>query len=297
MSAEQAQGASTTGNTRDCGAMRKKSRKYFVTFWVESYPRELPKNAKYMCTCEDSTKSGQWHGHAFIYFKNECTLTAVKKLFGNNCHAEQPHRPSECIKYVLNTQKRKHDFQEFGEKPMDNGVHKMEDVLECSTVTEVMETMPDTYVKFRRGITDLMQNKQSKNRYFKPPEVIWIYGKTGLGKTREAFEAGAVNVDYNNGFFSDWGDARVICLEEQRGQIPYNILLKLLDGYHNYYSVNIKGGYKFVDLDAIYITGPRSPEETYYNQVSYADGIDQLLRRLTVIKCVDTNTITQPRAP
>ena len=43
---------------------------------------------------------------------------------------------------------------------MDNGVHAMEEVLELNSVTEVMETMPDTYVKFRKGIIDLMENKK-----------------------------------------------------------------------------------------------------------------------------------------
>ena len=120
----------------------------------------------------------------------------------------------------------------------------MEDVLQCNSVTEVMETMPDTYVRCRKGIIDLMENKKSKQRYFKPIKVVWTYGPTGTGKTREAFEAGAVNVTYHNGFFSDWGDARIICIEELRGEIPYNELLMLLDAYHNYYHVNIKGGQK-----------------------------------------------------
>lgn len=233
---EQAQGTSSSCNTKTGVALKKliKSRKYFITFWIKDYPRELPDKAQYMCTCEDSTKDGKFHGHAFIYFKNPVTLSRVKKIFGEDCHVEQPMKNSDCIAYVLDTTKRKHDFQEFGKKPMDNGVHNMEAVLKYDTVTEVMENMPDTYVRFRNGINELMRNKQSKNRYFKAPEVIWIYGPTGTSKTREAFEAGAVNVSYNNGFFSDWGDARIICIEEMRGEIPYRELLKLLDGYHNY---------------------------------------------------------------
>lgn len=284
---EQAHGTSTSGNTNSRCAKR---RNYLVTFWIHEYPRELPKNATYMCTCEDTTKDGKYHGHAFIYFKNPLSMTGVKKLFGNDCHVEIPHRNSDCIKYVLNTEKRKHDFQEFGTKPMDNGVHRMEEVLQCNSVQEVMETMPDTYVKYRRGITDLIEHKKSKNRYYKPPEVIWIYGPTGTNKTRTAFEGGAVNVIYNNGFFSDWGDARIICIEELRGQIPYSTLLQLLDGYHNYYSVNIKGGQKYVDLDKIYITAPKSPEETYYNQCTHTDSIDQLMRRITTV----INTYSAP---
>lgn len=286
---EQAQGTSIAGNTSTCSKKTSKARSYFVTFWKQDYPRALPTKpqVQYMCTCEDSTKDGKWHGHAFIYYKNPVTMKAVKKLFGDNCHLEKPHRNSECINYVLDTTKRKHDFQEFGKKPMDNGVHAMEEVLECKDVTEVMETMPDTYVKFRKGIIDLMEHKKSKERYFKPPEVIYIYGSTGKGKTRRAFEDGAVNVTYENGFFSDWKDARVICIEEFRGQIPYSEMLKLLDGYHNYYFVNIKGGQKFIDLDKIYITSPYSVEDCYPRQNQKIDSIEQIKRRITEWVCVD----------
>lgn len=290
---EQAQGTSSSGNTNAPDSQEQqqtpeqkpqKQRGYMVTFWKRDYPHNLPRNMKYMCTCEDSTKEGKWHGHAFIYFKNPVAMKSVKKLFGDDCHCEKPHKNSDCIDYVLDKTKRKHSFQEFGNRPMNNGVHKMEDVLECNTVTEVMESMPDTYVKYRKGIIDLIENKKRKQRYYEPPKVIWIYGPSGTGKTREAFEAGAVNVTYSNGFYSDWGDERIICIEELRGEIPYNELLKLLDAYHNYYSVNIKGGQKLIDLDVIYITSPLHPSKCYPRQNQKEDSIQQLLRRITELK-------------
>nr|WDW25910.1 MAG: replication-associated protein [Canine stool-associated circular virus] len=280
---EQAQGASWAGNTQRPAPKTVKRRAYFVTFWTHDYPRELPKNATYMCTCEDTTKDGKYHGHAFIYFKNTVTPKAVKKLFGDDEHDEKPIRNSDAINYVLNTEKRKHDFQEFGVRPCNNGQHRMEDIMQCKDVTEVMEMYPDDYVRWRKGIIDIMEHKRARDRYYKPPQVIWICGKTGKGKTRKAFEDGAVHVEYHNGFFDDWGDARIICIEELRGEIPYRTLLKLLDGYHNYYRVSIKGGFKFVDFDKIYITSPSMPEDIYRQQVTKEDGIEQLLRRITEI--------------
>lgn len=282
MEMAQASGSSSSGNTN--ADSQRKRRNYFVTFWTHDYPKELPKNTKYLVTCEDTTKDGKYHGHAFIYFNCQRPMSAVKKLFGNDCHCEIPIRNSECINYVLDETKRKHDFHEYGSKPMDNGVHNMEAVLECQTISEVMEKLPDTYVKYHNGIKELMKLKQSKNRYYKAPEVIWIYGPTGSGKSREAFENGAINVTYSNGFFSDWFDSRIICIEEMRGEIPYSELLKLLDGYHNYYSVNIKGGSKLVDLDKIYITSPLHPRDCYWRQNEKKDSINQLLRRITEIK-------------
>lgn len=300
----QALGSSSAGNTTT--ASPRKRRNYFITFWDQAYKHsELPQHAQYLIECDDMTADKKWHGHAFIYFKNQIAFTTVKKLFGATCHVEIPQINSRCIAYVRgeithdedpDATTAKTNVREFGEPPNDNGVHKMSDVLKLNSITEVMEFMPDTYVKYRRGINDLMEHKKSKNRYFKQPRVIWIYGGTGRGKTREAFEAGAINVTYEHGFFSDWGDARVICIEELRGEIPYRELLKLLDGYHNYYFVNIKGGQKFIDLDAIYITSPYHPRKVYVKQNTREDSIDQLLRRITELKYVGgTGSIELPK--
>lgn len=285
---EQAQGTSTSGNTN---TSVQKKRNYFITFWIEDYPKELPKNATYLVTCDDICPETQKkHGHAFIYFKNPITLTGVKKLFGKDCHVENfIASNSECIKYVKgqihDEEKLKTNILEHGVMPMDNGKHRIQEVVEqYNSITEVMENEPRLYVQYRNGLRDLMQEKKSKNRFIKEPKVVWIYGPTGTGKTDRAFNAGARNVDYNNGFFSDWGDSKVISIEEMNGQIPYKTLLKLTDRYHNYYEVNIKGGSKLVDLDEIYITSSKHPMECYPNQ-DKRDSIAQLLRRITEIIC------------
>ena len=289
---EQAQGTSTSGNTK---ASVQKKRNYFITFWEKDYPKSLPKNAKYLITCEDfCPTTNKWHGHAFIYFNNPITLTGVKKLFGKNCHIENYiHSNSHCIQYVKgeihDDDHIKSNILEHGIMPMDNGVHRLKEVVEqYDSINEIMENEPKLYCQYRNGIKDIIENKKKNNRFIKEPKVIWVYGPTGTGKTNRAFEAGAVNVEFKNDFFSDWGDARIISIEEMNGQIDYKTLLKLLDRYHNYYSINIKGGYKLIDLDEIYITSSKHPIECYPRQ-NDRDSIAQLLRRITEIICTDKN--------
>lgn len=290
---EQAVGASTTNNTRS-GCAKLKKRPYFIKT-DEYLPESKPDNVQYLVQCEDSYKDGRWHGHAFIYFKNEVTLTAIKKLFGKSAHSKKIDKNyPEMIKYIKGLipgkgktmeDVRKYNIQEWGTPPMDNGKHKLEQAIEkYNTVDEIMTNDPVLYCQYRNGIRDIMNKKTSMNRYKKPPNVIWTYGPTGKGKTEEAFDAGATNVEYANGFFTDWGDSRIISIEEMNGQIPYKTMLKLLDQYHNYYQINIKGGYKLVDLDTIYITSSKHPKECYPNQ-DERDSISQLLRRITTIKC------------
>lgn len=294
---EQAHGASTTYNTRKPGCAKKRG--YFLTFWKKDYPQELPKNVTYMITCEDECpETGKWHGHAFIYFKNGVALASVKKLFGEDCHLEPIYNNSGCIKYVKgeigDEHKKKSNIREFGIMPMDNGKKRINEVIEkYDSISEIMQSEPELYCQYRNGIKDIIAEKQRKNRYVKAPKVIWTYGPTGTGKTKRAFEAGARNVDYNNGFFTDWGDARIISIEEMNGQIPYKTLLKITDQYHNYYEVNIKGGSKLVDLDEIYITSSKHPHQCYPNQDKF-DSIKQLFRRITEIICTDENYVYEP---
>lgn len=125
-----------------------------------------------------------------------------------------------------------------------------------------------------------LEQAKKKEPSWSKVKVIWIYGPTGTGKTRVAIENGAVCVKYRNGFWSDWGDATKVCIEELRGEVPYPELLEFLDDYHNYYKVNIKGGWKFIDFEEIYITSPLRPEECYPKQAQKQDSISQLLRRI-----------------
>lgn len=41
-----------------------------ITFWTHEYPRELPENSIYLCTCEDTCENGRYHDHEFTYFKD-----------------------------------------------------------------------------------------------------------------------------------------------------------------------------------------------------------------------------------
>lgn len=212
-------------------------------------------------------------------------MNTVKKLFGEDCHVERPQNNTDCIEYIFRTDKRKFNMFECGTRPMNNGVHSMADMLQnCATIDDVKTLYPDTYIRFHKGIEKVYENKNQQNRFFKKINVTWIAGSTGTGKTRTAFELGAQSVIYNNGFYSDWGSCKTICIEELRGEIPYAELLKLCDSYHNYYYVNIKGGQKRIDLDHIIITSPLTPWECYPKQMQKIDSILQLIRRITTIE-------------
>lgn len=277
---EQAQGTSTRGNTRNTGGTKR--RNYMVTFWDNDYPRELPKQATYMCTCEDSTKDGRFHGHAFIYFKNPCTMKAVKKLFGDDCHVEKPAKNSDCIGYVLDTTKRKHDFQEFGKRPMDNGVHNMKDLL----AMEPEDVNPLYYNVYTKAKAE-QANDIDIDDWKKDVKVYWIQGPSGIGKTERAKQIireqprEKVNIlKYENGFWSGIGSAPYAIYDDFRdSHMKASEFINFID--YNKHSMNIKGGTKINNYKLIIITSVQRIEEIYRGMDD--EPRQQWMRRVEVI--------------
>lgn len=286
---EQATGTSTLGNTSTNVLKR---RNYMVTFWGE-YPKELPKNAKYMCTCEDSTKDGKYHGHAFIYFKNPVTMKAVKKLFGNDAHIEKPIKNSECIAYVLNKDSRKHNFQEFGDKPMDNGIHKMSELMQLNE-----EDVPPLYYNVYKRAKQEEENNIDIDDMYKNVKVYWIQGPSGIGKTEKAKEIIKANkenygtkinmVKHSGDFWIGTGNAKIALYDDFRdSDMKASEFIHFID--YNKHVLNIKGSRKINDYELIIITTVQKITDIYRNMDN--EPRQQWMRRVNVIDMYDVNNL------
>ncbi len=80
-----------------------------------------------------------------------------------------------------------------------------------------------------------------------------------------------------------WGQKYAIIDEIRAKNWPYDLMLRLLDGYQ--VRLPIKGGFTIWKPEIIYITSPLHPRHLYKGQLEYNvdGGIDQLLRRITTI--------------
>lgn len=253
---------------------------------LKDYLTQKNKPTYIIAALEEAPTTGHQHIHCFVKYGKVVTLSTAK-LQGARvdiCRGSD----QQNIDYV---EKDGKVIYEEGDKP---AVSQPKQKL---TVEKAIQLTPEeilqlnwTQYKAVRTIRDDYANKRLReNKYYKPIELVWLHGPTGTGKTRRAFEADCFPLIYNNGFFSDWGDSRKLVLEEFRGQIPYSEMLKLTDGYHGYYTLNIKGGQKVLDIDTLYITSPLLPQECYPQQAQKRDSISQLLRRITsIIQMGDT---------
>lgn len=133
---------------------------------------------------------------------------------------------------------------------------------------------------------------QAKNT-FKKRKVFWLWGPTGGGKTREAFECLSQKFENDiwisfgdlNAFFNGYTGQRGVLLDDFRpGMLKFNFLLRILDGYP--VNVNIKGSFCVWNAEVIFITAPTSPNQMYVNRETGEewDNLDQLLRRIDRIE-------------
>ncbi len=148
----------------------------------------------------------------------------------------------------------------------------------------VTDEHPSTYVKYHGGIEKLIALTQPQRMW--KPYVVWLYGPTGVGKTRWAHEYWAGELGKStwtsNGkleYFLGYNNETVAILDDYRGcYAPFHQLLLVLDRYPM--RANVKHGHVTWNPKVIIVTSSKSPRDVY--NVSETE-TDQLVRRIDVI--------------
>jgi len=223
---------------------------------------------------------GTEHLQGNVIFKTSKRLTAVKKL-SDRAHWEITKSPSDawnyCSKEKIIMMK---DNRSQGKR---SDLIEATDCLKQGGIVSLIDKHPDIYVKYSNGFDKLKQLLEKPRS--KKPEVIWIFGKTGTGKTKMAYERNPDNcyitMKDKNGLitFNGYRNEQVCIMDEMRqGSIPFDLLLGILDRYP--LKLDVKYGYINFNSDIIYITSPFHPKDCFKQN---NDNIDQLLRRVDSI--------------
>lgn len=289
-------GTSTAGNTNGCGYCQKR-RNYFITFWDPVYKHtELPRGAQFLIECDDKTQEGQWHGHAFIYFKNPTAFSTVKKLFGATCHVEIPQYNSKCISYVRGEIKHDEDpdactvktnIREFGIVPMDNGQKRtVADLKKMESPDELDWNMHHTWMQIHA------RDKVKTKEWHKPNlQVYYFWCKgSGVGKSKaiqdwlnehniEAFDL----VSHDGEFWDIKGDGTgVAAYDEFRdSHMHVSEFIKFID--YNMHGLNIKGGSLMNRYTTILISSNQDPRYEIYKNMT-DETRHQWLRRIHLMR-------------
>lgn len=206
----------------------------------------------YWCMADEIGEEGTYHTHVYVQYKNAVMFSTMKKRF-DGVHFEMAKGTAkENMEYVSKTGKwlkdKKHEtsvpntFEEFGELPMERQGRRNDlgdlyaMIKDGFSNYEILEQMPESLLNLDRIEMARQTILQEKFKTcWREVEVTYIYGSTGLGKTRGIMEQyGYENVyrvtDYSHPFDSYKGQD-IIIFEEFRSSIRLSEMLTYLEGY------------------------------------------------------------------
>jgi len=228
---------------------------------------------------ETAPTTGQVHHQGYMYFKNPVRFSTMREKVPG-AHLEIAKGTGEqnrvyCTKEAV--------YFEAGTCP---AAGKRTDLDEVRDLVNEGGTMADvcavgsSYQSLRAG--QLLLSVVETPRTTKP-RVVWLWGATGCGKSRRAFEE-FPDAWVSSGtltWFDGYDGHEAVILDDWRDHhAPLSTMLRLLDRYP--YRVPYKGGFRQWKPLVIIITSNRSPtDEAVYRGVPEDKG--QLLRRIDEI--------------
>ncbi|AXH77369.1 MAG: putative viral replication protein [Circoviridae sp.] len=236
----------------------------------------------YFVIGEEVGACGTPHFQGYIEFKQSVGWKRAHKLLLNGHMETRKGNPQQASEYC----KKDNKFIEWGKISNQGHRSDIEDVANAviagSTLLEIAMGYPVQFIKFFKGIMAL-QAKLIKPRCSAPTvKVFW--GSTGTGKSfraREWLPNAYVWHPQMGQWFDGYQGEDEVLFEEFRGQLPFGMLLSLLDQYCC--KVQYKGGIIEFAPTKIALTSPVHWSEWYTNLDDW-DKIEQLKRRVT--ECV-----------
>lgn len=238
-----------------------RSRKWQITInnpLVHGYPhKQIRENLEtithqYGCMCDEIGAEGTPHTHVYVEAKNPIKYETIKKLFYHG-HIEPAKGTAQQNRdYIrkegkyLDSDKKETNlaetFEEWGEMPVErqkpqnqtDAIYKM--IKNGATNAEIIDAFPSAITKIphidraRQTYLEAKYREQWRN-----VEVVYIWGKTGVGKTRKVMdEFGYGNVckitNYKNPF-DNYNGEDVILFDEFRSSLLIRDMLQFIDGY------------------------------------------------------------------
>lgn len=144
---------------------------------------------------------------------------------------------------------------------------------------------PEVYVKYHGGLRSLQEQLLGHREPSEQPTVLWFYGPTGCGKTREAFRIAdefGLSIWKSSDTLRWWpgySQQDMALFDDFRKDFcTFHRLLTLLDRYPT--TVEVKGGHVNLKSELFIITSPYPPWQVYETR----EDVGQLMRRIT--QCV-----------
>jgi len=234
----------------------------------------------YIVLGKETGENGTPHLQGYIEFTKKKRLTTLKKLNARVHWEKRRGTAQQASDYC----KKDGDFWESGEISRGKGARTDLECLPrlCLDKGSVRKVLSETEMSIAQ-----IRTAEKYFTYLEPkrnwkPEVTWIWGASGVGKSRTAYELSEGEDIYEKDGEKWWdgydGHETVIMDDFRAGNMKLNYLLKLLDRYPM--RVEFKGGYRQMLAKKFIFTTIVHPEQVY--QLS-DEPLKQLIRRIDKI--------------
>lgn len=231
-------------------------------------------------------EKGTPHLQGRMTFKRTYRFTQLKKL-----HSKAHWSITECpqdFNYIMKEDSEiiiKEDNRKQGYRT--DLVKIYEEIKEGKTVEQITIEAPIIYHQYGRTLEKLEDIVNRKKFRTEMTKCEWLYGETGVGKSHKAFENYSEDTHYlwtnDGGWWDGYRGQEIVVINDFRGEIPYNMMLQLIDKWPMKVRRRNREPMPFVSK-MIYITSSLRPDQIYRHR-DEEDNIAQLLRRIKVTEC------------
>lgn len=264
-------------------------------YWILTIPYNhftpfLPPNVSYVkgqlergsnegSSCE--APEGYLHWQLICYYNKKVSLSYVKSIFGDQCHAEKS-KSSAVESYVWKDDTSIQGTRfELGKQSFKRNSSKDWDLIVKNARQGNFDDIPsDVLVRCYGNLKKIRVDSLKPESIEKQVFVFW--GSTGTGKSRRAWDEAGLDAfpkDPNTKFWDGYSGQQHVVIDEFRGAISISHFLRWLDRYP--VIVEIKGSSCVLKATTFWITSNLSPDDWY-------DGLDNetklaLRRRFTSV--------------
>jgi Putative viral replication protein./RNA helicase. len=206
----------------------------------------------YWCLSDEVGEQGTPHTHLYAAFQNAVEFTTIQQRF-HGAHLEGARGSHQENRDYIRKEGKWHDdakhetnlpetFEESGDLPEERNakVKASEEILalieDGASNAEIMRKHPSTMNRLQH--VDAARQTLLEERFrndFRKLQVTYLWGQTGVGKTRSIMELyGYGNVYRVTNYahpFDSYAQQDIILFDEFRSSLPIADMLKYLDGY------------------------------------------------------------------
>lgn len=269
----------------------------------EEFLKELGSEVSYLGYGAEEGENGTPHFQGRIIFRRSYRLAQLKKLLPR-AHWEKTLASQDNL-YIKKCIAEGREFVEVDNRNPGkrNDLEALIPLCREGKFADAANADPKTFAKFEqflRRVNAIKNVSTAPRDPSKPPEVFWLWGPAGVGKTRavwqrecelqknsDEFKSFGVPSLWMSGsnltYFEGYENQDAVLIDDFRPDMcTLTTLLRMTDRYP--LRVNVKHSSREWNPQRIYVTAPCGPRD-FFPKYSDLGAADQLLRRLT--KCIE----------